>query len=413
MTASVSTEPAPNFAPDGTASMIASARRAATSDRHVATAFDVEWRPLAELAAIADEWRMLAARAVEPNVFYEPAFALAAAPAFGADVGAVLVWSGTAPRQLLGLFPARIERRRYGVRLPVLVGWTHPYAPLGTPLVERETAGAVITAWLEYVARDPALPHIVLLPFVPQDGPFAAALDTILTRAAMPAADFNRHRRALLAPVGDRAHYIDRALGARRLKELRRMGRRLGDLGAVLFTATDDDVIPGAKSLEDFFTLEASGWKGAAGTAAAHHDDIRRFIETAVAELAAESKAQINRIMLDGRAIAATITLRSGDQAWFWKIAYDESYARFSPGVMLTVAVTEQLLQNIHVVRADSCATANHPMIDHIWRERLALQDRLIGVHPANSFMRARKLEKLRRAALAAGKKLRALVRRK
>ena len=44
----------------------------------------VEWRPLAELGAIAAEWRELAARALEPNVFYEPAFALAAAPVFGA-----------------------------------------------------------------------------------------------------------------------------------------------------------------------------------------------------------------------------------------------------------------------------------------------------------------------------------------
>jgi hypothetical protein len=45
--------------------------------------FRVEWRPLAGLGAIAAEWRALAARALEPNVFYEPAFALAAAPVFG------------------------------------------------------------------------------------------------------------------------------------------------------------------------------------------------------------------------------------------------------------------------------------------------------------------------------------------
>src|SRR5262249_14508343 len=34
---------------------------------------DVEWRPLAELASIASEWRGLAGRALAPNVFYEPA----------------------------------------------------------------------------------------------------------------------------------------------------------------------------------------------------------------------------------------------------------------------------------------------------------------------------------------------------
>ena len=83
------------------------------------------------------EWRALAARALEPNVFYEPAFALAAAPVFGARCGAVLVWSQGGTR-LIGLFPAR--DRAALRRAAVLAGWTHPYAPLGAPLVDRDEA---------------------------------------------------------------------------------------------------------------------------------------------------------------------------------------------------------------------------------------------------------------------------------
>ena len=60
-----------------------------------------EWRPLASLRPIVAEWASLAQRALEPNVFYEPAFALAAAPVFGKDAGAVLIWSHSAPRQLV------------------------------------------------------------------------------------------------------------------------------------------------------------------------------------------------------------------------------------------------------------------------------------------------------------------------
>src|SRR5580698_6419333 len=184
-----------------TVSAIASARRAAVADRYAANALAVEWRSLSELESIADEWRELAARAIEPNVFYEPAFALEAAKIFGRDAGALLVWSGTSPRRLLGFFPARIETRRYGVRMPVLVGWTHPYAPLGMPLVEREAAEPVVAAWLDHLANDPGLPGLVLLPFLPEDSAFAVALAAILRRARMPAADFNRHQRALLAPA--------------------------------------------------------------------------------------------------------------------------------------------------------------------------------------------------------------------
>jgi tetraacyldisaccharide 4'-kinase len=58
--------------------------------------FRVEWRPLADLGAITADWRALAGSALEPNVFYEPSFAQAAAPVLGRDVGAGLIWSRAA-----------------------------------------------------------------------------------------------------------------------------------------------------------------------------------------------------------------------------------------------------------------------------------------------------------------------------
>ena len=395
---------------DSAAAAIASIRRAAVADRYAAGALAVEWRPLSALAAIADDWRALAARVLEPNVFYEPAFALPAAEVFGRDAGALLVWSGTSPRQLLGLFPARVEPRRYRFKLPVLAGWTHPFAPLGTPLVERETADAVIAAWLAHLADDANLPGLMLLPFLPVDGPFATTLAAILRRAQMPYADLRRHQRALLVPGDDRLFYIEQSLGQHRHKELRRGVRRLGDLGALLFT-TATEVADVDAAIADFFRLEQRGWKGRAGTAASQHDEVCRFIAAATGALAAEGRVMIDRMLLDGRAIAATVTLRSGDTAWFWKIVYDETYAQHSPGVILTYAMTEELVDDLTIVRTDSCAAPNHPMIDRVWRERLALADRLIAVRPQAPFGVARRLEGLRNAAIDAAKAIRSRVR--
>jgi CelD/BcsL family acetyltransferase involved in cellulose biosynthesis len=411
MASAASTEHAPSVAfEQAAAAAIASARRAVVADRYAANALTAEWRTLAELATIAGEWRELAARALEPNVFYEPAFALEAAATFGHGAGAVVVWSGTSPRRLLGLFPARIEPRRYGLKLPVLVGWTHPYAPLGVPLVEGEAAEPVIAAWLAHLADHAELPGLVLLPYLPTDGAFAASLDVIARRARMPQAEFNGHRRAALAPRGDRSLYVEQAMSQRRRKELRRVVRRLGDVGAILFTTAIDPTRVAA-ALDDFLTLEARGWKGQAGTAAAHHDHIRGFMQAAVNGLAAHGQVAIDRLLIDGRAIAVAITLRSGDAAWFWKIVYDEDFAAYSPGVILTVAVTEELVDDVTIARADSCATADHPMIDRIWRERLPLADRLIGVRPQAHFVYVHRLEQLRGAAIATAKRLRAYTR--
>ena len=120
-------------------------------------------------------------------------------------------------------------------------------------------------------------------------------------------------------------------------------------------------------------------------------------------------------MLLDARPIAAIIVLRSGTTAWCWKIAYDERFARFSPGVELLLDVTRELLDDPSIIRADSCADENHPMIDHIWRERLVLADRLVSVGPDSNtaFRLACALETGRRAAFASAKKLRDLLRRK
>ncbi len=404
--ASIGSQFAPHVALERTVSAIASARRAMLADRYAINSLTVEWRWLADLLPIADAWRDLAARALEPNVFYEPGFALAAASVFGNDVGAALVWSGTSPRQLLGFFPARLSERRYGLRLPVLIGWTHPYAPLGTPLIERDAAEPVIAAWLAHLAGDPSLPGVVLLPLIAEDGPFATALSAILQRTQMPCVDFARHHRALLEPREDRSQYLENALSSHRHSELRRTGRRLSNTGALLFTTASEPVAVAAAA-EDFFALEASGWKGEAGTAAAHHEEVLSFIKMALPTLAAEGKVAINRLLLDGRPIAAAITLQSGDTAWYWKTAYDENFARFSPGVLLSAALTEELAGNPTIARTDSCAAPGKSMLDNIWSERLTLCNRLIAVRPQAGFARACRLELLRGVTIAAVKALR------
>jgi CelD/BcsL family acetyltransferase involved in cellulose biosynthesis len=318
----------------------------------------------------------------------------------------VLVWSGDAPRKLLGFFPARVVRRRYGLHLPILEAWTHPYAPLGTPLVARDAAEPVISAWLTHLAADRARPGLLRLPVIVEDGHFAMALGEVLRRLQMPFADFASHSRPQLVPGDDRKAYLAQAISAHRHRELRRSIRRLADHGALLFTASS---VPEAidREIDDFFTLEAAGWKGDAGTAAARHDELRSFMKAATHALGAEGKVAINRILLDGRAIAATITLKSGDGAWYWKTAYDETLARFAPGVLLSAALTEDLAENIAIARTDSCAGPGNPILDNLWRERLYLCDRLIALRPRAPLQLARGLETLRGAMIGAAKALR------
>jgi hypothetical protein len=367
----------------------------------------VEWRRLPELTAVLPQWSELAGRAIEPNVFYEPSFAMAAAPVLGAGVGAGLVWSHEVPARLLGFFPARIERRRYGFALPVLTGWIHAYAPLGSPLIDCTARDAVIDAWLGHMARDPSLPKLALFPYLPCAGALSEGFDVAIERSGGRTAWFGRHARAFLAPPPPRESWLAHALDGKKRKELRRQRKRLGEEGILTSEAAAAEGVP--RALDEFLLLEAKGWKGRARTAARCHPEIAAFMRAAVGALAREGKASVAQLCVNAHAIAAIITLRSGHRAWCWKIAYDESYARFSPGVQILLDATETLLLDPGITGADSCATPDHPMIDHVWRERLVLADRLLSVSAAEPwrFALACKLERARRGGIRMAKTMR------
>jgi CelD/BcsL family acetyltransferase involved in cellulose biosynthesis len=361
-------------------------------------AFAVEWRPLTDLGDIAEAWSELCSRAAEPNVFYEPAFALAAAPVFGRDVGACLIWGQDG--RLTGFFPLRRTRRPFAM----LTGWTHPFAPLGTPLVDRDVLAATVAAFVDHVAAAPDLPKLVALPLVAARGPVAAAFADALSARGGRSRDFGAYERPLLMPTGVGSYL--QALDGQRRRKLARARKKLDESGGL---ASEIDASPDgvAATLADFLALEARGWKGRAGTAAAQHADISAFITAAVNGLAADGKAAGARLIHGEDTIAAILLLRSGAGAWGWKIAYDESAARASPGVQLLIDVTEWLTAERSAAWCDSCAAPGQPVFDSIWRERLAIVDRLMAVTPQAPFGFACTAETWRRQLEAAAKSAR------
>src|ERR1700741_309828 len=152
------------------------------------------------------------------------------------------------------------------------------------PLLDRDCADAAIAAWLRHLRADKAMPKLLLMPYLPDAG--ARAFDAAMAQHGGRSADFAAHQRALLAPQGDRAGYLDRVMAPKKRKELRRQRKRLGDLGAPApHTATKAAEV--AVALADFLALEAGGWKGRAGTAAQSDDALKSFVADAVHALAA------------------------------------------------------------------------------------------------------------------------------
>ena len=355
---------------------IALVRRASVTDatdiRAGRTASENGFLPLTEIAAEA--WSAHAARAIEPNGYYLPEWELAVnASAVGrTGTSALCAWSDAA--QLIGLMPVISMRQAYRIPLPALVSG-HPYGTLCTPLIDRERPEAAVASLMQ-TARE-AGAHALILRDVSLAGAAMAAITDVLARDGLRPHVLQSHLRACLDATRDPDALLHDALGAKKLKELRRQRNRLADHGAVAFEVarSPDDV---SAATEIFLALEASGWKGARRTALIQSEGDAAFIRRATQALAATGQCEIVTLRAGATPVAAGVVLRHQDRAFYFKIGVDERFAKFSTGVQLTLELTKHLCDDPAIRSADSTAAPDHPMINPIWRGRLAIGDVLI-----------------------------------
>ncbi|MEH2526567.1 MULTISPECIES: GNAT family N-acetyltransferase [unclassified Bradyrhizobium] len=342
--------------------------------------------PLADVSA--GHWRALSERAAEPNGYYLPEWELAVnASARGRlDAAALGAWRDAST--LIGLMPVISMWRAYKIPLPALVS-ADPYGTLCTPLLDRDMAEEAVMSLMRRARRAGA--HALIFRATSLDGAAMKAFTEVLHRGGMRPVVLQSHVRACLDATCDADEMLRDALGAKKLKELRRQRNRLAEHGAVHFDVarTPADV---AAAIETFLMLEASGWKGQRGTALGQDDGDTAFIRRATSALAETGQCELVTLRAGETPVAAAIVLRHQDRAFYFKLGVDERFAKFSPGVQLTLELTRHLCADPAIRLVDSTAAPDHPMINPVWRGRLAIGDVLIPLRrrdPLVSLIRA------------------------
>jgi len=336
------------------------------------------------LSTYEADWNDLAAHAIERNPFYEPWMLLPALKYLNIkiDLRFYLVWQRNPhpnqPPALVGLFPLELRRTFKGLPVRLLRLFQHDYLYYCAPLVRSGVAPQVLHSLFEALPKlEPRLTGLELH-HVDATGPFSQVLLDLTNdrRASTYVAD--AYNRALFRPAADYDAYIASAMTNHNRQEIRRQRRRLAELGRLevrMLSAADDL----DHWLSAFLSLESAGWKGHEQSALACSETSRTYFE-AIARAAFErGQLMMVGLFLDDRPVALKCNYRSGDGSYAFKIAFDESLSKYSPGVQLELENVRLLHETSSIKWMDSCATRKHFMISRMWQDRRTIHHQLVS----------------------------------
>jgi CelD/BcsL family acetyltransferase involved in cellulose biosynthesis len=307
-------------------------------------------------------WRELGTDALSPNPFAEPELVLPATRAWGVDdLHLLIVHEGA---DWLAALPVRRAASWRGVPGAVTAAWRHDYCFLCTPLVRpaghEETLAMLVRG---AVQTTPA----VSLDWIDADGPLAEPLMAALASEARVVV-LERFERAALYRR-DEDDYLERAVSGRHRsgyrRRLKQLEREVGPL-----TVRDESGDPEAAGR--FLELEASGWKGAAGTAMASDPAHAAFFSDLAQGFAPTGRFRMLSLVCEDRPIAMRADLVAGDTTYGFKLAFAEDLARYSPGIQLEIAATASF-NTTGLARADSCTAPENASMNRLWPDRRAL----------------------------------------
>jgi CelD/BcsL family acetyltransferase involved in cellulose biosynthesis len=125
------------------------------------------------------------------------------------------------------------------------------------------------------------------------------------------------------------------------LERFRRKMRRDHD-GQIAAVEAPEDL---GAVLDAGFAVEASGWKGAAGTAILSSPATTAFYRRVAEAFHARDALRVSTITLDGRLAAFDLCLLVDGRLYLLKTGFDESFRKLAPGLVLRLSVIERCFE--------------------------------------------------------------------
>src|SRR5665648_480738 len=318
-------------------------------------------------APFIDRWRALANRpGITPNPFADVDF-LRPAVAYLPEARGMRLFVGEDDGDLLWLMPLVPTSRMGGV--PMLPGLRNFFAHnwLGQPLIVAGQESAAASALLRYLS-DNRRAFWLRLHMLDADDKFARSLLEGAGHA--------------LVDVGSRGVVVRRPeptyLSGHNLnKQLRKKRRSFERSSGKTLEVVDCSADPHA--VDDFLALEASGWKGRAGSAFATQPGHAEFLKQICGNFRDSGRLRMYALRAGDQNLGMKLMLTANDTLFDFAIAYDEQYASLSPDLQLQVEGFQLFHDQPQFQMMDSCSDPANAMANRLFPDRRSLVNVTIG----------------------------------
>lgn len=278
----------------------------------------------AAFAALKDDWNTLADRFATPLHRFEWFEAGWNAFGEGRKLATFVVRDGERVRAIA---PLMVERASGFPRLIVIGNETaEPNAIL---YADDESLAALtngimrhrVPLWLNRVRDDSSEMRSLQSATGARRGPFFANPRNTATA-----------RISVVEPWAD----FEKRMTAQSRQTLRRKLRMAERSGSVRLEVVAPDLASVDNQLQQVFEVESGGWKGRNGTAILSDPQIHRFYSEYGRKAAELGILRLHLLWVDDTLAAVRMAVEVENTLWELKIGYDEQFAKWSPGVVLT-----------------------------------------------------------------------------
>lgn len=306
--------------------------------------------------------------------------------------------SNSSPK-LVGVFPYQTSRYRWLLPNRCYISMQNGFFGNGMPLIRSGYEVVVWEQFLDHLEKTPGTPNICYLERIACEGDSYRTLEKVLKDTQRDFYFTDQFERSAIHSELSHTEYIAEHYSKKSKKtasELRRQLRRLEELGTVQF---EYSINPenNAKYLEQFLELENRGWKGQRGTSIACDAERVAMLKELINEKHNKPVYGFFVLTLDNKVIAIGLNYIQSGCLVTVKMAYDEEYRSYAPGLLLSWKTLELTLEHDDIKYINSNTIAGD-VLEKIWKQRLEVGSIFFSVNKGrdSTFKRCMKLEETR-----------------